>query len=232
MFESKEKTHTLQDWVVNKIDILRTPYNTRYYYLLFLIIFISGNCLIFSDSSFESLPEYKKLKLNDYVLITGLLPEFSYDIFENSFSLQISLNGIISNSFALYENQINKEIFKNNFFREISEKNESEKKQLLSEKKLLEKEDQKIEDEIKSIEQEILSLEGLIKHQKELVDICLEIYNYHEKEFKDGVISTIEFLKCKKDYLSIVFKYEELVYTKETLENEKRSKRSQIPNSI
>ncbi|QEN06419.1 hypothetical protein EW093_17055 (plasmid) [Thiospirochaeta perfilievii] len=232
MFEKLKKTHTLQDWVVNKIVILRTPYNPRYYYLLFLIIFFSGNCLIFSDTNYKNLPEYKKLKLNDYILITGYLPEFSYNILENSFSLQISLNAIISNSLALYENQLNKDIFKNKYLKEISDKSESEKKHLASEKKLSEEQTQKIHNEIISIEQEIFSLEALIVHQKQLADICLEIYNYHDKEFQDGVISTIEFLKYKKDYLSVVFKYEELVYSKGVLENEKRSKRSQIPNSI
>lgn len=233
LFLSKQavKTLTFREWVVIKMDILCTPLTPRYYYLLFLIIIFSGKFLVFSDEYFEELPEYKKLKLNDYVLITGLLPEFSYDIFENKFSLQISLNGIISNSFALYENQLNKEIFKNNYFEKKALKIEAEKKTALLEKKLLEKELQKILDEIVSLEREISSLEGLITDQGELLKISLEIYNYHQKEFNDGAITTIEFLKYKKDYLAIVFKHEELIYQKELLENEKRSKRSQIPDS-
>lgn len=231
LYRIRSKSHTFLKWVVIKMNILCTPLTPRYYYLLLLVIIFSGELLLFSEESYKTLPEYKKLKLKDYILITGFLPEFSYDIFENNFSLQFSINGIFSNSFALYENQLNKEIFKNNFFKEISLKNESEKKQLLSEKKFIENESEKNLVDLLAIRQEISSLEGLIRHQKELVNICLEIYNYHHKEFKDGVITTINFLEYKKDYLSIVFKYEELIYRKDVLENEERSKRSQIPNS-
>lgn len=213
------------------MDILYTPHTPRYYYLIFLILFFPGKFYIFSDGSYKTLPEYRQLELNDYVLITGFFPEFSYDILENKFSLQISINKLISNSFALYDNQLEKEIFKNKFFEEILKKNDAEKKQVLSEKKLVEEEKQKILEEVEVIKLEINSLDELISHQEDLLSICQEIYNYHQKEFNDGVISTIEFLQCKKDYLSVVYKHEELIFQKEVLVNEERTRRSQIPVS-
>ena len=170
-------------------------------------------------------------RLNDFSLAAGFLPEFSYDIFENSFSLQISLNKIISNSLSLYENQIEKELFKKNYSEKISKKIETENKLLLSEKKDYEKSVKIITSELDSILQEITSLDNLIEHKEILLMLNKEIYDYHKNQFDAGQLTTIEFLKFKRDYLDTEFSYQELIYNREVLQHAEKSKRSEIPDS-
>ncbi len=226
-----DKTLTFQKGVVDKMVIFLTPYNPRYLLLLFYVFSLFINNSVFSEDFYYDSLEYKKLKLNDLNLAAGFLPEFSYNIFENSFSLQISLNNIISNSLSLYENQIEKELFKKNYSEIKTKKIESENKLLLSEKKFYDKNVKIITGELNSILQEITSLDNLIVHKEILLVLNKEIYDYHKNQFDAGQLTTIEFLKFKRDYLDTEYSYQELLYNREVLLNAEKSKRSEIPDS-
>lgn len=226
-----DKTLTFQKGVVDKMAIFLTPHTPQYLFLLFLIFSLFINNSVFSEDFYYDSLEYKKLKLNDLNFYAGFLPEISYNIFENSFSLQISLNKIISNSLSLYENQIEKELFKKNYSEKKTNKIESVNKLLLSEKKNYEKNVKIITSELDFILQEITSLNNLIVHKEILLVLNKEIYNYHKNQFDAGQLTTIEFLKFKRDYLDTEYNYQELLYNREVLQHAEKSKRSEIPDS-
>lgn len=223
-----KKILTFRVLVVDNIAIYHTPHTPRWLLLLLLVFVFQLKTPLFSEDFYYDALEYKKLEINDLELITGFIPEFSYDILGNSFSLRISLNKIISNSLGLYENQIDKEIFKKNYFRKNELKIESELNLLSEEKNIYEKNLKKITLEIEAINREIISLDNLIGHKKVLLILNKEIFNYHLNEFEAGEITTIEFLKFKQSYLDSEYSYQELLYNREVLNSAKRSKGREI----
>lgn len=228
---TKIKTHTFGFGVVYKRGILLTPHTPRLLCAFFLFFIFSSGFKIFPTESFKDSLDYQALKVKDFELITGYIPEFSYDVLNNEFSLTISLNSIITNSVSLYENNLKKKSFKKKYYEKILEKKKIFILEEKAKKKVLEENHKKISDELILISREINSLEKLITHKGSLLSINKEIFVYNKSQFDAGKISTIEFLQNKKAFLDQEYSYQELLHNLEVLKNEEKSKRGEISNS-